>query len=198
LADLQRTVYPDKWSPVSRRSSAGQRKFACQRPTFYHCATHACIMLIIAVYLFIRLSLKRVLVGHWLPGSAVSGRAARHSASAAVAYRVVRSGRASSFCNCLIFALLLRVMTADFFCKKPCGCGSSVVGIADCLQNEILIFCTTLPPSYESLMLRILMRCDVWCTAGAVSRGMPCRGACEMMGVSVAPRVPLKSDAICE
>jgi len=39
LADLQRTVYPHKWSPVSRRSSAGQRKFACQRPTFYHCAT---------------------------------------------------------------------------------------------------------------------------------------------------------------
>jgi len=29
------------WSPVSRRSSAGQRKFAwhSQRPTFYHCAT---------------------------------------------------------------------------------------------------------------------------------------------------------------
>ena len=39
LADLQRTVYPHKWSPVSRRSSAGQRKFASQRPTFYHCAT---------------------------------------------------------------------------------------------------------------------------------------------------------------
>ena len=28
-----------QWSPVSRRSSVGQRKFACQRPTFYHCAT---------------------------------------------------------------------------------------------------------------------------------------------------------------
>ena len=39
LADLQRTVYPHKWSPVSRRLSAWQRKFACQRPTFYHCAT---------------------------------------------------------------------------------------------------------------------------------------------------------------
>ena len=38
LADLQRTVYPHKWSPVSCRSSAGQWKFACQRPTFYHCA----------------------------------------------------------------------------------------------------------------------------------------------------------------
>jgi len=37
FADLQRTVYPHKWSPVSRRSSAGQRKFACQRPTFYRC-----------------------------------------------------------------------------------------------------------------------------------------------------------------
>ena len=36
LAGLQRTVYPLKWSPVSHRSSAGQRKFACQRPTFYH------------------------------------------------------------------------------------------------------------------------------------------------------------------
>jgi len=39
LAGLQRTVYPHKWSSVSRRSIAGQRKFACQRPTFYHCAT---------------------------------------------------------------------------------------------------------------------------------------------------------------
>jgi len=29
----------DKWSPVSRRSSAGQGKFADQRPTFYHCTT---------------------------------------------------------------------------------------------------------------------------------------------------------------
>jgi len=28
LADLQRTVYPHKWSPVSCRSSAGQGKFA--------------------------------------------------------------------------------------------------------------------------------------------------------------------------
>ena len=27
------------WSPISCRSSAGQRKFAGQRPTFYHCAT---------------------------------------------------------------------------------------------------------------------------------------------------------------
>ena len=39
LADLQRTVYPHKWSPVSCRSSAGQGKFACQSPTSYHCAT---------------------------------------------------------------------------------------------------------------------------------------------------------------
>ena len=28
-----------RWTPVIRRSSAGQRNFACQRPTFYHCAT---------------------------------------------------------------------------------------------------------------------------------------------------------------
>jgi len=35
LADLQRTVYPHKWSPISCRSSAGQGKFAGQRPTFY-------------------------------------------------------------------------------------------------------------------------------------------------------------------
>jgi len=28
-----------KWSPVSYRSSAGQGKFADQRPTLYHCAT---------------------------------------------------------------------------------------------------------------------------------------------------------------
>jgi len=38
LVDLQRTVYPHKWSPVSYRSSAGQGKFAGQRPTFYRCA----------------------------------------------------------------------------------------------------------------------------------------------------------------
>jgi len=28
-----------QWSPISCRSSAGQGKFAGQRPTFYHCAT---------------------------------------------------------------------------------------------------------------------------------------------------------------
>jgi len=32
-------TYPHKWSPISYRSSAGQRKFAGQRPTFYRCAT---------------------------------------------------------------------------------------------------------------------------------------------------------------
>jgi len=32
-------VYPHKWSPISCRSSAGQRKIAAQRPTSYHCAT---------------------------------------------------------------------------------------------------------------------------------------------------------------
>jgi len=36
LADIQRTVYLHKWSPISCRSSAGQRKFADQRPTFYN------------------------------------------------------------------------------------------------------------------------------------------------------------------
>ena len=35
LADLQRTVYPYKWSPVSCRSTAGQRKLAGQRPALY-------------------------------------------------------------------------------------------------------------------------------------------------------------------
>jgi len=39
LVDLQRTVYPHKWSTVSYRSSAGQRKYAGRRPTFYHWAT---------------------------------------------------------------------------------------------------------------------------------------------------------------
>ena len=39
MADLQRTVYPRKWLSVSCRASAGQGKFAGQRPTFYHCAT---------------------------------------------------------------------------------------------------------------------------------------------------------------
>ena len=32
-------AYPHWWSPISCRSSAGQGKFAGQRPTFYHCAT---------------------------------------------------------------------------------------------------------------------------------------------------------------
>jgi len=32
-------VYPHKWSPISCKSSAGQGKFAGQRPMFYHCAT---------------------------------------------------------------------------------------------------------------------------------------------------------------
>jgi len=32
-------VYPNKWLPVSCRSSAGQGKFAGERPTFYHCGT---------------------------------------------------------------------------------------------------------------------------------------------------------------
>jgi len=39
LADLQRTVYPYKWLPISCRSVADQWKFAGQRPTFYHRAT---------------------------------------------------------------------------------------------------------------------------------------------------------------
>ena len=30
-------AYPHQWSPISCRSSAGQGKFAGQRPTFYHC-----------------------------------------------------------------------------------------------------------------------------------------------------------------
>jgi len=36
---IQRTVYPYKWLPISCRSSAGQWKFAGQRPKFYHWAT---------------------------------------------------------------------------------------------------------------------------------------------------------------
>jgi len=32
-------VCPHYWSPIICRSSAGQGKFASQRPTFYHCAT---------------------------------------------------------------------------------------------------------------------------------------------------------------
>jgi len=38
FVDLQRTVYPHKWSPLSYRSSAGQEKFAGKRLTFYRCA----------------------------------------------------------------------------------------------------------------------------------------------------------------
>jgi len=43
LVDLWRMVYPlypHKWSPISYRSSAGQRKHAGQRPMFYHWTTH--------------------------------------------------------------------------------------------------------------------------------------------------------------
>jgi len=39
LADLQRTVYPYKWLPISCRFGADQWKFAGQRPKFYHWAT---------------------------------------------------------------------------------------------------------------------------------------------------------------
>jgi len=60
LADLQQTVYPHKWSPVSRRSSAGQQKFACQRPTFYH-ATCGCMKRLPAELHFRLSSLLR----HW-------------------------------------------------------------------------------------------------------------------------------------
>jgi len=38
LVDVQWTVYPHKWSPISCRSSVGQRKFAGESLTFYHCA----------------------------------------------------------------------------------------------------------------------------------------------------------------
>jgi len=41
---LWRTVYPHKWPPVSYRSSAGQRKFPGQRPTFYRRATQPTAM----------------------------------------------------------------------------------------------------------------------------------------------------------
>ena len=39
MADLHRTVYPRKWSPISCRSNAGQGKFSSQSLTFYDCAT---------------------------------------------------------------------------------------------------------------------------------------------------------------
>ena len=44
LADLQRTVYPYKWWPISCRSGADQWKFADQRPTFYHWATQPTVI----------------------------------------------------------------------------------------------------------------------------------------------------------
>ena len=40
LADLQQTVYPHKWSPVSRRSNAGQRKFGCDILPLCHATNH--------------------------------------------------------------------------------------------------------------------------------------------------------------
>jgi len=44
LADLQRTVYPYKWLPISCRSGTDQWKFADHRPTFYHWATQPTTM----------------------------------------------------------------------------------------------------------------------------------------------------------
>jgi len=41
LVELQRTVYPHKWSPVNCRSSAGEGKFDGERPAFYDCATQS-------------------------------------------------------------------------------------------------------------------------------------------------------------
>jgi len=52
LVDLWLTVCPHKLSPISCRSSAGQGKFAGQRPTFYRCATqplHRCWSSVLAV-----------------------------------------------------------------------------------------------------------------------------------------------------
>ena len=36
---MSRMVYPQQWSPISCKSSVGQKIFAGQRPMFYHCAT---------------------------------------------------------------------------------------------------------------------------------------------------------------
>ena len=52
LVDLWRTVYPHKWSPISYRSSAGQAKFAGQRPTFYHRAMQPTRLLFDRLLLF--------------------------------------------------------------------------------------------------------------------------------------------------
>ena len=43
-ADLQRTVYPYKWLPISCRFGADQWKFTGQRPTFYHWATQPTVL----------------------------------------------------------------------------------------------------------------------------------------------------------
>jgi len=44
LAELQRTVYPHKWSPISWRSSVWQGKFASQDWRSCHCATPSTIV----------------------------------------------------------------------------------------------------------------------------------------------------------
>ena len=76
LADLH------KWSPVSRRSSAGHRKFACQRPTFYHCATQPTIYdicsysmsLLFTQSIIVAFCLPQVLVTSILPSSLICKR----------------------------------------------------------------------------------------------------------------------------
>ena len=52
LVGRQFTVYPYKWLPISCRSSAGQWKFAGQRPTFYHWATPPTYRLLLKLYFY--------------------------------------------------------------------------------------------------------------------------------------------------
>jgi len=44
LADLQQTVYPHKWSPISWRSSVWQGKFAGQDQRSYHCTMQPTVL----------------------------------------------------------------------------------------------------------------------------------------------------------
>jgi len=54
LADLQQTVYPQKWLPISCRSGVGQGKFAGHRLTFCSCATQQTRYLYV-VWIFVTL-----------------------------------------------------------------------------------------------------------------------------------------------
>jgi len=76
-------AYPHKWSPISYRSSAGQRKFAAERWTLYHCATQLTIycILVTRVCVCVSVCLSLAAFPHYCTDSDVTwgnGSGTRH------------------------------------------------------------------------------------------------------------------------